>query len=193
MSTDNYVKGECRQCAGHLEFPAGAAGETIECPHCGRPTLLVPQNAAAKTNRRWLVSFFIGVILVGGLATFFFLTKRSMNAPSSPKPVASVPIVKPAEPVDFLQTNDFGVSPFKLEKTSGSSLVYVVGTLRNLRDKARFGVKVEFGLLDASGVPLGKATDYNRQMGPHASWAFKAMVLESKAKAARLAAVTESP
>jgi len=36
----------------------------------------------------------------------------------------------------------------KLEKTSGSSLVYVTGTIRNDSERQRFGVKVEFSLFD---------------------------------------------
>jgi uncharacterized membrane protein len=192
MSTDNFVKGECRHCAGHLEFPAHAAGETIDCPHCGQPTPLVSPNAANRNNRRWLAGFLVGVVLVGGLAICVFLTKKSTKASLSPGPIVSVPIAKIAEPMDFLQTNGFGVSMFKLEKASGSSLVYAVGTLRNLTDKQRFGVKVEFSLLDANGQPLGKATDYSRQMEAHASWAFKALVLDSKAASAKLDRVTET-
>jgi hypothetical protein len=193
MSTDNFVKGECRHCAGHLEFPAHAAGETIECPHCGQQTVLTPQNATVKSNRRLLVGFFIGLILVVGLTMFFFLPKKLEVGQLPQKLVVPVLVVKPSEPVDVLRTNHFGISAFKLEKAPGSSLVYVIGTLRNLSDQQRFGVKVEFSLLDTNGQPLGKATDYNRQLEAHASWVFKAMVLESKATTARLETVTESP
>jgi len=30
----------CSVCSGHLEFDSDLAGETIQCPHCGMPTIL---------------------------------------------------------------------------------------------------------------------------------------------------------
>ena len=42
---EDYLKGLCQHCSGHLEFPAKAAGETISCPHCSRSTVL---SVAAK-------------------------------------------------------------------------------------------------------------------------------------------------
>jgi hypothetical protein len=42
MPTDSnrLVKGSCLHCAGHFEFPQGAAGSRIACPHCGQETPL---------------------------------------------------------------------------------------------------------------------------------------------------------
>lgn len=37
----HYYKGACLKCRGNIEFPVGAAGTTITCPHCGASTLLV--------------------------------------------------------------------------------------------------------------------------------------------------------
>ena len=38
-----FSKGVCQSCGGHLEFPASAAGDSILCPHCGQSTpLTVP-------------------------------------------------------------------------------------------------------------------------------------------------------
>jgi DNA-directed RNA polymerase subunit RPC12/RpoP len=31
----------CNTCSGHLEFDASNAGTTVQCPHCGRDTLLI--------------------------------------------------------------------------------------------------------------------------------------------------------
>jgi hypothetical protein len=36
----DFVKGICRVCGKHIEFPVGAVGDTILCPHCGASTLL---------------------------------------------------------------------------------------------------------------------------------------------------------
>src|SRR5271170_5760171 len=39
---------QCLHCAGHLEFSAEHAGTIIECPHCGKNTVLkIPITAKA--------------------------------------------------------------------------------------------------------------------------------------------------
>src|SRR5579859_2207954 len=45
MSTSSGPSGSwtrciCSVCSGHLEFDSDLAGETIQCPHCGMPTIL---------------------------------------------------------------------------------------------------------------------------------------------------------
>lgn len=40
MDEPQYVKGACKKCKGHIEFPAQGIGQTIECPHCGKKTKL---------------------------------------------------------------------------------------------------------------------------------------------------------
>ncbi len=34
------AKCTCQFCNGHISFPAGAAGQTVSCPHCGLETVL---------------------------------------------------------------------------------------------------------------------------------------------------------
>jgi hypothetical protein len=41
----SLAKGLCRCCGGQIEFPAGAAGDTVLCPHCGSSTLLSVASA----------------------------------------------------------------------------------------------------------------------------------------------------
>jgi hypothetical protein len=40
------LRGACRACGGHLEFPLGAMGDTVLCPHCGSSTLLTTTPGA---------------------------------------------------------------------------------------------------------------------------------------------------
>jgi predicted RNA-binding Zn-ribbon protein involved in translation (DUF1610 family) len=40
MSEAGYLKCSCRNCQGHIEFPAEAAGSQVVCPHCGAETVL---------------------------------------------------------------------------------------------------------------------------------------------------------
>ena len=37
---EDFTKGVCQGCRGHLEFPASSVGESILCPHCGKSTVL---------------------------------------------------------------------------------------------------------------------------------------------------------
>ena len=204
MSTSNFVKGECRQCRGHLEFPAEAAGETIQCPHCGQPTELVASvspNKIKGSRRIWL-GIGLVIFIVAGLAAVFFFTKKAGQAgvsepqnltaarSNAPTVAAASPVVHTNPPVETL-TNEFALLPFKLEKTPGSSLVYVTGTIRNLSSRQRFGVKVEFGLFDTNGSAIGKAADYQPVLDPQGDWHFKALVMESKAASARLNSIVE--
>jgi hypothetical protein len=205
MSNCHFTKGECSQCAGHLEFPADAAGQTIECPHCGQPTELVASVSANKTGsfRRFWLGAGIGIFLVmAAVAAIFLFTKRS-GTPGVPETSASpavqsnaqdnlaVSTVARTNPPVEATTNDFVLLPFKLEKAPGSSLVYVTGTIRNLSSRQRFGVKVAFALFDTNDAALGYATDYQPVLEPNGDWRFKALVMESKAASARLNFIAE--
>ena len=109
---------------------------------------------------------------------------------NTPAVVAVAP-APPPEPKPKAETNDFAIMPFKLENTPGSSLVYVTGTVRNLSDQQRFGVKLTFSLYDANDNPFGSATDYESVLAPHADWRFKALVMESKTVSARFSSIAE--
>src|ERR1039457_1945254 len=205
MSKNNFVKGECRQCAGHLEFPADAAGETIACPHCGQPTELVAPVSSNKINRPRHLQLGIGlvvfIVLIGLSAAFFGRKKTDRAAVSETQTISAArsnastvsvasSVVHADPPVETL-TNDFAISAIKLEKTPGSSLVYVTGKIRNLGSRQHFGVKVEFGLFDTHDNAVGKATDYQPVLEPNGDWRFKALVMDSKAASARLNSIVE--
>jgi hypothetical protein len=205
MSNNNFVKGACRQCGGHLEFPAAAAGETIACPHCGQPTELGEIISPNKTRASRLIWLGIGLLLfvvAAGLAAALLWTKKAghdefagpptnsvvrSNAPNLSASSAAVA----TNPPDEQRTNDFAISPVKLETTPGSSLVYVTGTVRNVSSRQRFGVKVAFGLFDANTNAVGEATDYESVMEPNGDWRFKALVMKSKVASARLNSIAE--
>jgi hypothetical protein len=44
------LKGSCRHCRQHLEFDAQMAGQSIDCPHCNKQTMLV-QNLPPATAK----------------------------------------------------------------------------------------------------------------------------------------------
>lgn len=198
MSNNNFIKGECQQCAGHLEFAADAVGETIVCPHCGQPTALAASISTNKTNTfRWLRAVVAGSLSVGLmlLVAMLFLRKHPAPAAIPAKPATVVATVKPATisgpAADEIRTNDFAISSIQLTRTTASSLIYAIGKIRNLSDHQRFGVKVEVELLDADQHSLGRTQDYHALLEPGATWQFKALVLASKAVSARLNAIAE--
>ena len=185
MFQPQFIKGACTHCAGHLEFGADAVGGTIDCPHCGQPTELIPFAAPARP--RLIITIIVAVIVSAGLvAGFIFLKKpAAVNSPP-PSQLVPAPAEKPrVRPPDAVNTNDFAIATITLDKKSGSSLVYVTGKLRNLANRQRFGVKLAFDLFDRDDLPVGTAKDYVPVIEPHGSWNFKALVLESKAVSAR--------
>jgi Zn finger protein HypA/HybF involved in hydrogenase expression len=51
MSEPAYLKCPCRQCGGNIEFPAEAAGATVNCPHCsGQTVLALPDSPAGEST-----------------------------------------------------------------------------------------------------------------------------------------------
>jgi hypothetical protein len=208
MINNDFVKGECRLCGGHLEFPAAATGQTIPCPHCGQSIQLQAAPTPSTDGRRQFLAVWI--VLLGclvGAAIALFGRHPHPTAGSLPPAVSTMAptkVAKPAEttaapatpPVDPLRpgemmTNSFGITGGKMQNTPGSSLVYILGTVRNLGDHQRFGVKVDYSLFDAAGQLIGHATDYQSEIDPHGEWDFKALVMESKAASAQFSGITE--
>ena len=194
MSNNNFLKGECRHCAGHLEFPADGAGQFIECPHCGQSTELTALVVAGQNQMQRKLWLGMAAAVMFAVAAFWFLklkpipaaTMRSSSAPAMTNNSSAAMTTSGYE-----RTNDFTVSAVKLEKTPGSSLVYVTGKVRNVSDRRRFGVKLELGLSDSHENPVGRAKDYQSLMEPGSEWSFKAMVLETNAASAKLNSILE--
>jgi hypothetical protein len=188
MQPVHFSKCECRHCAGHIEFPAPAGGQTVTCPHCGQPTEL---PAVARTEKKFLLISVIALtVVIAAIAGMVFL-KKSVVSSATGKIIPPVTNAPAAQPTEAATMNNFSISEFKLEKTPGSSLVYVTGTARNLTAQQRFGVRIVFSLLDTNQTAVGTASDYRPVLEANVKWNFKALVMESKAAAARLDSVRE--
>jgi hypothetical protein len=197
MSTDNFIKGECRACGGSLEFPVEGVGETIECPHCGQPTKLAQliSPGQTKVSRRKRLAIAVAIFFAAATpALVMVLKKGHSTAPAVPAAFAAptnAPLIVEAPAVKEFRTNDIAISAIALEKTPGSSLVYATGKIRNLSPDRRFGVKIELDLFDTNDVPAGHAKDYQPLLEPGAGWNFKALVMESKAAKVRFHSIRE--
>jgi hypothetical protein len=119
--------------------------------------------------------------------------KASVVVPEAQPPPPTNPPVATPSPEEGTVESNFRVSAIAIEKQTGSSLIYAVGTVKNLLDKQRFGVKLELELDNAAGQKIGLARDYQQILEPSGEWRFKALVVESKASSARLASIHEQP
>jgi hypothetical protein len=197
MNGGKYLKGECQQCSGHIEFPAESAGMTTQCPHCGKPTellLAAPTLESPVPTKASVYTVIAIVILVGGLIGTQIALKRARRLVERKNEAAPSPTAKqaaPASPADPTSKAGFRVSAITLEATPGSSLVYAVGTVRNESARRRFGVKVELDLLDDTRKKVGSAKDYQQALDSKAEWRFRALVVGSKVASARLASITD--
>jgi len=200
MSRLKYLKGECAHCGGPIGFPAESIGTVADCPHCGQPTeLMLARPKDESSLPRKTIAWTVAAIVIPGLgllAAMVALHMAQQRVRPNPEqvPIQSTPApVTNAEPPpdDPVVKAGFRASAIQLEKGQGTSLVYATGTLSNAANRQRFGVKVELDLLDEAGQKIGVAKDYQQVIEPHADWQFKALVVEPKAKSAKVAAITE--
>ena len=80
MSNNNFLKGECRHCAGHLEFPADGAGQFIECPHCGQSTELTALVVAGQNQMQRKLWLGMAAAVMFAVAAFWFLKLKPIPA-----------------------------------------------------------------------------------------------------------------
>ena len=211
MAETKFLKTTCSHCGGRIEFPADGLGMTVPCPHCDWKTELsleTPESETPARSVKWSVAgltiLLVGVLAVAGafLATRHLLNKSRARAERAAAQAARVrttnvlssanPAPRPSAQITNLP-NGFVASAVKIEKTSGSSLIYAAGTLKNDTDQQRFGVTVEIELLDAAGNVAGKTRDYKDVIEPRREWTFRAPVLKKDVTAARIASVQEQP
>ena len=209
------MKGPCVSCGGNIEFPAELIGTSIDCPHCGKSTelqLAAPPQEPSVPLRLIVWTAVAALILALGVAGSLIALKRAQTLAARRAQASSLPSGLPAdseasspaptEPAtaptnaSMADTNtvaqpSFQVSPIRLEKLPGTSLVYAQGRVTNPLERQRFGVRVELDLFDAEGQKVGTTKDYTQIMEPKADWEFKALVVPSKAVSARLATITE--
>ncbi len=207
MKDGYYLKCSCRNCGGHIEFPAAGEGTSVSCPHCGRPTRLLLDEPPAKvpTPRNSMVGVVaaIGCLLLASAGIFYFWHKKQQSVPvpepikvavvhtNSPPPA---PVHKPEAPVKPSRKkspSDLKVSEVQLEKTKGSSLVYAVGTVTNDSDYQRFGVKIELDIFNKDGKKVATTQDYMAILEPRREWPFRALIPDSRAAAAKVATLKE--
>jgi hypothetical protein len=184
------------------------------------PTRQAHATGPARRSDVLLAIGFGLVLLAAAAGGLLFLTHRhsAVTEAAAPAPAALQP-AKPVQQVNPAQAppapplapapsapapqspsakagkspQDFKIGPVKLDKTAGSSLVYVEGVLTNDSDFQRFGVRIKFDLLNAGGKGAGTAQDYKDVIEPHKTWQFRALVIGAKAASAKVESVTEEP
>ena len=208
-----HSKCVCQHCGGRIEFPSEGAGNTVPCPHCKWPTLLVcaartatVADGGAPGRKKGPWGFLIAALIAAIAGAGFYWHWQLPQSPAvpAPAPVAESqpergdnPAPKPAAPAVVAPVvppdpwHGLVAGPVTLEKASEGHLIYAAGHLRNTSDHQRFGVKVELDVFNAAGGKVGTATDYTASIDAGKEWKFKAMVTVRDSAAAKLAAVKE--
>ncbi len=190
------VRGECQHCGDPFNFPAEAAGQTTDCPHCGRPTELLlarpPEMKSPANTKAILYTVLALLILGGGLLAAVVLLKRAERLTARQREATPIAADQNSTaPVHSFAAQGFQATAVTLEKTPNGSVINAVGTIRNLTDRRRLDVSVEIELLDADGHKVGEAKVAQVVLEPGADWRFRIPVLEKNAAAARVLAITE--
>jgi hypothetical protein len=208
MKDSQDLIGPCQHCGGPIEFPETDDASTVICPHCGKETLLSsgsdftgpPAQSGSNAVAIFICFAVVGLALMAIGALIIIKQKKNhaaqteaiqtssapTNIPSSTTQTVAAVASKPAKAL-----SDLKVGEFKLEKTKGSSLVYVTGILKNDSDYQRFGVKIEFNIFNRSETNIGTAQDYIGILEPRHDWQFRALVTDPKAASAKVASIKE--
>ena len=200
MDEQRHLKCACLNCGGRIEFPEGATGTEVPCPHCGWKTSLsgpdVPQAQETAVRRGRPLGWVVVLAVVAGLgvgAVFYARWGKVDGASPTPgnfprptnAPVASIVRESPT------LTNALAIGTITLEKAGKGTVVYAVGSVRNESERQRFGLKIELDVFDRDGLKVGTASDYLAILEPRKEWRFKALVLDAKGASARLAGIRE--
>jgi hypothetical protein len=206
---------DCPHCGQKTVLSAGAQEESESTASIPTPAADYPAEpeadpgvpaAPSRGRLPWMTAIVVIALLsVAGVGYFTrdrwskaseSDTRRPPSASENSTTAGSSSATTPAQPPATASTSaksidDLKVSAITLEKAKGSSLVYAVGTLRNNSDHQRFGVNIELELTDANGRKAGLAKDYRQVIEPRQEWRFRALVLDSKAVAAKVSAIRE--
>jgi hypothetical protein len=177
-----------------------------ECPGCGLEVSIkaeaCPSCGAVLREKKGInLKLLIPVaVLVVAVAGFFLVKSGKLKFPfsggSPQEQTGGSGAAKPVAPAKkaVKLTGKFEVTEYKIEKTAGTSLIYVVGSVFNGTDKQKFSVRVTFALTDKTGKPAGEATDYITVIESGDTWNFRALILDSAAENAKLTALdAENP
>jgi hypothetical protein len=179
MNRKKYLEGHCTQCGGSIAYPAETIGTITTCPHCRKPTelLLAAPPQEPVVPRRAVVWTVVGVvILLLGLAASVAGLKwleRQQQRLGAKLPAG------------------LAVSPLALQQAVGEPTLCIAGAISNRLERQRFGIRVEFDLLDAAGRKLETKAYYQPVLEPNSGSHFKVPIDDPKAAAVKLVSIKE--
>ena len=94
--------------------------------------------------------------------------KPIVIVPGSPTPQSVTQAVEqatPKKPTRPKSLSDLKVGKIELKKTTGNSLVYAIGTMKNDSDYDRYGVRLSWICLNAKGTKIGAANYHKDYIG----------------------------
>lgn len=194
MQTKN-LPGECQHCGEPISFPADVAGTTSVCPHCRQPTELVlalpSGNDSSGRTKAIVFTVILLVILLGGIGGAVLALQRAQRMSARLQASRAREVSPASSPSsDSFAAAGFRVSPVKVEQGQGNATAYAVGSIGNLANRQRHGVRVELDLFDANGGKVGKAQDSRPTLDPNEEWQFRAMITVPRTVSAKITAIT---
>ena len=191
MNRTKRLTGVCSQCGGSIEFQAELVGTMTTCPRCRKQTeLMLPAPAEEPAVPRKVIVWTVvtAVILIAGLVGTVVGLKHfeKLAAQQRDRAGAAAGVKDAATPAGL------EVSGISLEKGQTGNEIYAVGTVVNISNRRRSGVRVAFDLLDAGGQKVGIVSGYRPILDPRAKWEIKVPVAsDSKAASVKLASIKE--
>jgi hypothetical protein len=181
MSNDTaWLTFECPDCHGLVEMPVPAATPgPLQCPHCG----YVIQRPSPKSSAKRILLLTTALLCIAALGFGVAFAWKHLTAPKAKLP----PIAAPPPP--SVSTNQFTISSLRLEKQG--ALRYVQGIASNHLAQQRFGVRIQFELLDTNELRVGSASDYRPVVQSNELWQFRALAVEPSAASAAVIAIQE--
>ena len=201
MTSPSHFKCECQHCHDHLECPVEASGLVIECPHCGKPTelpgLVQPPKSSGLAKKKIAASVVLIALVVAGVIWSSRHAEQTAQLRKEAEAAVQLAAQQAAEAEakakDPFAQAGWKISAIQLEKMPGSTIIHAAGKLTNETDRRRFGVKIKFDLFNVVEQKIGGANDYQAAIEPRGQWQFSALVVDSQAVTAKVAAIEESP
>jgi hypothetical protein len=199
--------------------PARNSLKLVACPHCGGSIVVVAPSVGApgaeggegaeagpsslkKLRRILLAATIMAGLLLVGVAYWSSRRTAAKGEKQGETPgiggsgagVSSAAGGKAgAGSSEVKSSADLKIGQISMERQAKSSLVYAIGAVTNASEVQRFGVRLELEILDQTGRPVGRASDYARVIEPRAVWSFRALMTDSHAAGARVSKITEEP
>jgi hypothetical protein len=198
-------KCQCQSCGGQIEFDLTEfelssetshrkLGQTIDCPHCGKPTQIYMNKAEfitpKKSGQPQKVKYGL-VFLLSGITVVIVFTILFAEPIGSIEDILDKVFTRVEKTVsDDSKANSPVVSISDVKAgTPDIGGMDVSGIIKNLTDAPLPAVSVRYGTFDDDGNKVDDVMDFIQQIDPGGTWKFKAHSFKNEGKSYRLESI----